>query len=79
MNACKCINLWACTSRLSPPADVHVVPVPSADTMAATAALDKELASAREPIPVRREHDSVSKGLTNAIDRAAPVRRGKLP
>lgn len=61
------------------PADVHVVPVPSADTMAATAALDKELASAREPIPVRREHDSVSKGLTNAIDRAAPVRRGKLP
>ncbi len=46
--------------------------------MAATAALDKELASAREPIPVRREHDSVSKGLTNAIDRAAPVRRGKL-
>jgi hypothetical protein len=39
--------------------------------MAATAALDKELASAREPIPVRRDTDSVSKGLENALDRSA--------
>lgn len=41
--------------------------------MAATAALDKELAAAREPIPVRRADDSVSKGLTNAVDRSAIV------
>lgn len=43
--------------------------------MAATAALDKELAAAREPIPVRRDADSVSKGLDNAVDRASLVGR----
>lgn len=48
-------------------------------TMAMSAALDKELVAAREPIPVRRADDSVSKGLDNAVNRTSLVRiRQKL-
>jgi hypothetical protein len=34
-------------------------------------AVDRELAAAREPIPVSRGNDSVSKGLESALDRSA--------
>ena len=30
-------------------------------------AVDRELAAAREPIPVRRSEDSISKGLVSAV------------